>query len=71
MFKARRHRISLSSTPHFFAPKQNLAFFRPVNSPHVQAKLKVGATNDRYEQEADRVADQVMRKNWGQSLNSE
>ncbi len=26
-----------------------------------QPKLKIGASNDRYEQEADRVADQVMR----------
>ena len=29
--------------------------------PHIQPKLKIGAPNDRYEQEADRVADQVMR----------
>jgi hypothetical protein len=27
----------------------------------VQAKLKIGAPNDPYEQEADRVADMVMR----------
>ena len=27
----------------------------------LQAKLTVGAPNDRYEQQADRVADQVMR----------
>ncbi len=27
----------------------------------VQAKLTVGAPNDQYEQEADRVADQIMR----------
>ncbi len=27
----------------------------------MQAKLKIGAPNDKYEQEADRVADQVMR----------
>lgn len=27
----------------------------------LQAKLKIGPSNDRYEQEADRVADQVMR----------
>lgn len=30
-------------------------------SPILQAKLKIGAPNDKYEQEADRVADQVMR----------
>jgi len=27
----------------------------------IQAKLKIGDPNDKYEQEADRVADQVMR----------
>lgn len=32
-----------------------------MRSPLVQAKLKVGASNDRYEQEADRVANQLMR----------
>ena len=41
---------------------------KPVSIKHsnsvksiLQAKLKVGAPNDKYEQEADRVADQVMR----------
>ena len=29
--------------------------------PAVQAKLEVGAPNDSFEQEAERVADQVMR----------
>ena len=29
--------------------------------PIIQAKLRIGAPNDRYEQEANRVADQVMR----------
>ena len=29
--------------------------------PVVQAKLRVGASNDKYEQEADRVADRIMR----------
>lgn len=27
----------------------------------LQAKLKIGQPNDKYEQEADRVADQIMR----------
>jgi len=27
----------------------------------IQAKLRIGKPNDKYEQEADRVADQVMR----------
>jgi len=32
-----------------------------LRSHRMQAKLTVGAPNDRYEQEADRVADQMMR----------
>ncbi|HEY5895498.1 MAG TPA: DUF4157 domain-containing protein [Chthoniobacterales bacterium] len=32
-----------------------------VEFPIIQAKLRIGAPNDRYEQEADRVAEQVMR----------
>ncbi len=31
------------------------------NAPLIQPKLKIGQSNDKYEQEADRVADQVMR----------
>ncbi len=31
------------------------------NVPLIQPKLKIGQPNDKYEQEADRVADQVMR----------
>ncbi len=33
----------------------------PRCTTNIQTKLKVGAPNDKYEQEADRVADQVMR----------
>jgi Domain of unknown function (DUF4157) len=33
----------------------------PSCSEVIQPKLKIGAPNDKYEQEADRVADQVMR----------
>jgi hypothetical protein len=32
-----------------------------LRRPRLQAKLTVGAPNDAYEQEADRVADAVMR----------
>jgi len=32
-----------------------------LNAPGIQAKLTIGKPNDKYEQEADRVADQVMR----------
>ena len=39
----------------------NQAVHRLFRSGMIQAKLKIGAPNDIYEQEADRVADQVMR----------
>ncbi|MGD2087574.1 MAG: hypothetical protein PVH61_15415 [Candidatus Aminicenantes bacterium] len=39
---------------------KNLSAF-PTRHPLVQAKLKIGQPNDKYEQEADRVADMVMR----------
>lgn len=39
----------------------NQAVQRLLQSKQIQAKLTIGAPNDIYEQEADRVADQVMR----------
>lgn len=39
----------------------NLTFQRLFKSGAIQAKLKIGQPNDIYEQEADRVADEVMR----------
>ncbi|NIM15977.1 MAG: hypothetical protein GTO45_28585, partial [Candidatus Aminicenantes bacterium] len=39
----------------------NQAVQRLFKSGTIQAKLKIGKANDKYEQEADRVADQVMR----------
>ena len=39
----------------------NRAVQRLLKSHSVQAKLEVGPANDPYEQEADRVAQQVMR----------
>ena len=39
----------------------NRAVMKLIESGKLQAKLKIGRSNDRYEQEADRVADQVMR----------
>jgi hypothetical protein len=39
----------------------NLAIQRMLNSGHIQAKLSISQPNDPDEQEADRVADQVMR----------
>ncbi len=40
----------------FFSPKS------PFFSPTIQTKLEVGSPNDKYEQEADAVADSIMRK---------
>ncbi|NIM18403.1 MAG: DUF4157 domain-containing protein [Candidatus Aminicenantes bacterium] len=39
----------------------NQAMQRMMESQTIQAKLKIGQPNDKYEKEADRVADQVMR----------
>jgi flagellar motor protein MotB len=39
----------------------NQAVQRMLETRTLQAKLKIGQPNDRYEREADRVADQVMR----------
>jgi hypothetical protein len=39
----------------------NMVMQRMVESKVIQAKLKIGQPNDKYEQEADRVADQVIR----------
>lgn len=39
----------------------NRAVSRLLNAGIIQASLKIGAPNDEYEQEADRIAEQVMR----------
>ncbi len=39
----------------------NQAVQRLFKSGTLQAKLRIGKPNDKYEQEADRVADKVMR----------
>ena len=41
-----------------------------VSKPLIQPKLKIGAPDDKYEQEADRVADQVLRIPEGQILST-
>ena len=41
--------------------QQRAALRQSLRSPSLQTKLKVGESGDEYEQEADRVADQVMR----------
>jgi hypothetical protein len=48
----------------FFAKAGSGSFFAPVNRaavPAVQAKMTVGKTGDKFEQEADKMADKVMR----------
>ncbi|MEL6854291.1 MAG: DUF4157 domain-containing protein, partial [Cyanobacteria bacterium J06607_13] len=47
-----------SATAKVVPPVLHEALNRPI--PTIQPKLKIGAPNDKYEQEADRVADQVM-----------
>jgi hypothetical protein len=49
--------ICLTAAPIF--NKKSLAAF-PTRHPVVQPKLRIGQSNDNYEQEADRVADRVM-----------
>ena len=56
-----------SSRPHQqpkntrWRPQQHPQVRQILRRPSVQPKLTIGAPNDKYEQEADRVADQVMR----------
>lgn len=48
-----------SMAPHAAAHRAQIREI--LHAPRVQAKLTIGAPDDKYEQEADRVADQVMR----------
>lgn len=49
----------LNPTPHTLSVSNRQG--SPNTPPLIQPKLKIGAPNDKYEQEADRVANQVMR----------
>jgi len=53
---ARRPSGYSSSAKHLAQPA-----VKPTRNLPIQAKLTIGQPNDKYEQEADRVADQVMR----------
>jgi Domain of unknown function (DUF4157) len=59
---------SASIAPRSFSsPQTPIAHFHnfaqiPVHSPVIQAKLTIGSPNDRYEQEADRVAARVVQQ---------
>ena len=69
-FAAAKRRCRLSSLPQHIVVSSpgdshwhaNIAAVRQIiRGPRLQAKLTIGAPDDVYEQEADRVADAVMR----------
>lgn len=53
-----RFRAPAAARPHAAQP---VAVRNILRQPRLQPRLRIGAVNDRFEQEADRVADQVMR----------
>ena len=56
--------IAPQSVPFSLTPIAHFHDFTqvPVYSPTIQAKLMIGSPNDRYEQEADQVAAQVVQQ---------
>ena len=62
---AARSQVSARVTEHPYVQAQgiigNHGLLRRYGSDVIRAKLKVGSPGDKYEQEADRVADEVMR----------
>ena len=67
-FDSRGKNDETSQAPQFFDygsipvfPKSKTSARLNSQALPIQAKLKIGQPNDKYEQEADRVADQVMR----------
>ena len=53
-----KSKASSQKAQSFFGRKTEPAFFAPL---HIQPKLTIGPVDDRYEREADAVADKVMR----------
>lgn len=47
-------------SPHNFHKDPNIVYGVKTDSPPVMARLKIGQPNDKYEQEADAVADKVV-----------
>src|SRR6516164_4311847 len=45
---------------HNFMPKQSQSLWRPASSSKIHAKLKLNAPDDRYEREADAMADHIV-----------
>lgn len=58
MFSRKRNKKNEESQPH------SGSFIKPT----VQQKLKIGESNDKYEQEADRVADKVVNQSSGDAV---
>lgn len=58
-----------SHNPSFFSENSSIPG-EVLQAPPVQARLKIGKPNDRYEKEADQVADHVVRKIQRQSLDT-
>ncbi|KAB8155974.1 DUF4157 domain-containing protein [Kordia sp. TARA_039_SRF] len=52
-----------SSKTSFIQPKKSRIFYESSQeTPFIQAKLAIGQSNDRYEREADAMADKIVRK---------
>lgn len=69
VFSSRRNKLphtnegkERNATPFFGKESQN-PFFNSAKGSAVQAKLTIGQPNDKYEKEADNVADAVVSKN--------
>lgn len=58
-----QHNNQKSSTS-FFTQNRQLSFFKPI----IQPKLPINQPNDIYEQEADAMADKVMRMTNNESM---
>lgn len=53
--------LASPASPFFAHDFSQIPLLQSVADNIIQPKLKIGAPNDKYEQEADRVADQIMR----------
>ena len=58
--KSHKTNLSLNNVSYLQRCFGNNTIQRLYNAGILQAKLKIGKPNDKYEQEADRIADRVM-----------
>ena len=73
IFRSNRHK-----NPHknetenkdtsFFSKETKKPFFDTANKPAVQTKLTIGEPGDKYEKEADNMADAVVNKTTGPDI---